>query len=176
MSSDLRAVADRLFRRGMHFQNYPSARSPRPRAKAAGTSSVSRGHGSIQNNRQVVIHSAREFGRMSQVLRVTVSKVRMPPSLAQNHFGFSVRRDVFGDHQAILSPCCLNPASAAPAARHSLALQQHKILHVPRAHLHHVPYFATSVHITIAHHFRNDRQPRRLLAFRVISSLLLPVP
>ena len=76
-----------------------------------------------------------------------------------------MRGDVFRGHQQLLHRAAQSALQQHRSPAFSQCFQQHEILHVPRAHLHHVRVLRHQVHAALAHHFRNNRQPRHPLGF-----------
>src|SRR6266566_4963321 len=83
--------------------------------------------------------------------------------LTKQYFGIPVRRDVFRGHQQLFHRAAQSALQKHRSSAFSQRLQQHEILHVSRAHLHHIRVFRHQINVAVAHHFRDDRQPRRLL-------------
>src|SRR6266851_4709126 len=89
---------------------------------------------------------------ISQVFRVTVSKVRIPRShKITSGFPCAVMysADINNSFTVLLSPRFSNTGC----------------LHVPRAHLHHVRVLRDQIDVAVTHHFRDNRQAGRFFGF-----------
>ena len=90
-------------------------------------------------------------------------------AFAENYVGIAVGDDVFGGHQEFF-----DGAAEAALEKHGLAafaerFEQHEVLHVARADLHHVGVLRDEIDVAIAHDFGHDAEAGR--GFRFLQEL-----
>ena len=92
---------------------------------------------------------------ISQVLRVAVSKVRMPRS-QRITFGLPCATMYSADISSSLMVELMPRFSSTGRPQRAERFQQREVLHVARADLHAVGVFGDQVDVAIAHHFGDD--------------------
>ena len=74
-----------------------------------------------------------------------------------------MRHDIFRAHQQLFHRAAQSAFQQDRPPAFSERFQQHEVLHVSRANLQHVRVLRHERHVAVAHHFRHNREARRLL-------------
>ena len=138
----LRAVADRLLRDTDALRRSGRRRrSRRRRARAPAPGCACRWHGSDRGSpADASVSFSTGTAAMSQVLRVAVSKVRMPRSQRMT-FGLPCATMYSADISSSLMVELMPRFSSTGRPQRAQRFQQREVLHVARAHLHDVGVF-----------------------------------